>query len=255
MGANGEPQAPFWLLRFFDFSVEPGKKYKYHVRLALLDPNQSFGANRVDPEALDSAVITRVRKDKAARGASATPFRMTEWSKPSRPVSIPLSGSVSVAGAKPAADQTNSEPKATLLVQSFGEDAKGNAIEAAKEKDLQRGSVANMTEDAEVLVDQGRAIDPVKGFSFQTGITVADIRGGERLTRDATRPARVLLMGPAGQLFVQDEVSDLEVVEAHRATFAKEPPGGAGGFMGERGGYGGRGGMPPAAYGGRGGGR
>ena len=41
-------------------------------------------------------------------------------------------------------------------------------------------------------------------------------------------------MGPAGQLFVQDEVSDLEVVEAHRATFAKEPPGGAGGFMGER---------------------
>ena len=28
MGANGEPQAPNWLLRFFDFSVEPGKKYK-----------------------------------------------------------------------------------------------------------------------------------------------------------------------------------------------------------------------------------
>ena len=29
--ANGEPQAPHWLLRFFDFSVEPGKKYRYRV--------------------------------------------------------------------------------------------------------------------------------------------------------------------------------------------------------------------------------
>ena len=40
-------------------------------------------------------------------------------------------------------------------------------------------------------------------------------------------------MGPAGQLFVQDEVSDSEVVETHRATFAKEAPGGAGGYMGD----------------------
>ena len=94
-----------------------------------------------------------------------------------------------------------------------------------KKRILQRGSVANMTEDTEVLVDQGRAIDPYKAFKFQTDITVADIRGGERLTRDESRPARVLLMGPAGQLFVQDEVSDAEVVEAHRATFAKEAAG------------------------------
>ena len=62
-----------------------------------------------------------------------------------------------------------------------------------------------MTEDTEVLADQGRAIDPYKAFKFQTDITVADIRGGERLTREASRGPRVLLMGPAGQLFVQDE--------------------------------------------------
>ncbi|MEX2092783.1 MAG: hypothetical protein WD971_08910 [Pirellulales bacterium] len=249
---NGEPLAPHWLLRFFDFSVQPGKKYKYRVQMAMLDPNQSFAGRRVDPESLDTAVISRVRDEKKARKPGKTPFRRTEWSKPSRTVTIPLAGSVNVAGAKPATDQFNSEPKATLLVQSFGTDDKGNAIQAAKEKDMQRGSVANMTEDTEVLADQGRAIDPFKAFKFQTDITVADIRGGERLTRKDTRTARVLLMGPAGQLFVQDELSDAEVVETHRATFAKEPPGGAGGFMGE-GGYGGRGG--PGAYGGRGGGR
>ena len=244
LSASGEPQAPYWLLRFFDFSVEPGKKYKYQVRMALLDPNQSYGMRRVDKDSLASDVITRVRDEK--RSSKATPFRLTEWSKPSRTVTIPLAGSVAVAGAKPASDQPNSEPKATLLVQSFSTDEKRNAIEAAKEKDLLRGGVANMTEDTEVLADQGRAIDPFKDFKFQTDITVADIRGGERLTRDVSRPARVLLMGPAGQLFVQDEVSDAEVVETHRATFAKEAPGGGGfeggGYRGGPGGYGGRGG-------------
>lgn len=245
---NGEPLAPHWLLRFFDFSVEPGKKYKYRVRMALLDPNQSYGGRRVDLESLDSEVVARIKEEKKSRRKNATPYRLTEWSKPSRTVTIPLAGSVSVAGAKPAVtDQYDSEPRATLLVQSFGLDDKRNAIQAAKEKDFQRGNVANMTEDTEVLVDQGRAIDPYKGFKFETDITVADIRGGERITREASRPARVLLMGPAGQLFVQDEVSDSEVVETHRATFTKEAPGGAGGGYMD---YGGGRGMPGGGYGG-----
>jgi hypothetical protein len=248
LGPDGEPRAPHWLLRFFDFSVQPGKKYKYRVRLAMLDPNQSFGGRHVDADSRDTAANNRVRKE---RKPGKTPFRLTEWSQPSRTVTIPLAGSVSVASAKPATDQFNSEPEAKLLVESFGTDDKGNAIQAAKEKDLHRGSVANMTEDTEVLADQGRAIDPFKAFKFQTDITVADIRGGERLTRKDVRPARVLLMGPAGQLFVKDEIGDAEVVATHRATFAKEPPGGAGGYMGE-GGYGGRG--EAGAYGGRGGG-
>jgi hypothetical protein len=108
-----------------------------------------------------------------------------------------------------------------------------------------------MTEDTEVLVDQGRAIDPYKAFKFETDITVADIRGGERITRDSSRPARVLFMGAAGQRCVQDDVSDSEVVETHRATFAKEAPGGAGGYMD----YGGGRGMEGGPYGGGAGGR
>ncbi|MGD9634213.1 MAG: hypothetical protein AB7G28_23605 [Pirellulales bacterium] len=246
-GADGNPLVKDWLLRFFDFSVEPGKKYKYRVRLVLLDPNQPSSSHYVNADYLDGSVIDRIKKEK--KGAKATPYRLTEWSKPSRTVTIPLAGSVSVASAKPATEQYNSEPKANLLVQSFGKDAKGNAIQAAKEKEFQRGGVANMTEDTEVLVDQNRAIDPYKGFKFQTDITVADIRGGERLTRNESRPAQVLLMGPAGQLFVQDEVSDSETVETHKATFAKEAPGGGRGFMGGEGGGYGRGMMGPGGMG------
>lgn len=244
-GPDGNPLVKDWLLRFFDFSVEPGKKYKYRVRLVILDPNQSSSSRYVNADYLDGSVIARIKKEK--KGTKATPYRLTEWSKPSATVSVPLAGNVSVASAKPATDQFNSEPKTTLLVQSFGKDEKGNAIQAAKEKEFQRGGVANMTEDTEVLVDQNRAIDPYKAFKFQTDITVADIRGGERLTREVSRPAQVLLLGPAGQLFVQDEISDAETVEMHKATFAKEPAGGGRGFMGE-GGYG-RGMMGPEGMG------
>ena len=143
----------------------------------MLDPNQAFGGRIVETAALDSDAMARVKKAKAASKPGATPVRMTAWSKPSRTVTVPLAGSVHIAGAKPATDQFNSEPKTTLLVQSFGSDEKRNAIQAAKEKDFQRGNVANMTADTEVLVDQGRAIDPYKAFVFQTDITVADIRG------------------------------------------------------------------------------
>jgi len=113
--------------------------------------------------------------------------------------------------------------------------------------------VANMTKDTKVLVEGGRAYDPVSKFPFRTGITVADIRGGERLTRDQQRPARVLLMGPAGQLFVQNELDDADAIEMHKQTFTEEPPDGAAGFMGRPGsdrrggGY-----LGPGGYGGRG---
>jgi hypothetical protein len=233
-GPDGTPLVSDWLLRFFDFSVEPGKKYKYRVQLVLLDPNQTSSSRFVGAETLDSSVLNRIKENKKTR-KSATPYRMTEWSKPSSTVTIPLAGSVYVVESKPASDQITSEPKATLLVQSFAKDAKGNAIQAAEEKEFQRGHVANMTTKTEIVVDQNRAIEPYKDFPFETDITVADIRGGERLTRKDSRPARVLLMGPAGQLFIQDEIRDAEVVANHEATFAKEPPGGGGGFMGGRG--------------------
>jgi hypothetical protein len=243
LGQGGEPQAPCWLLRFFDFSVEPGKKYKYHVRMAMLDPNQSYGTRYVSADSLDKEADKRIRQEKAARKSRTTPYRLTEWSKPSVTVSIPLAGSVKVVSTKPATDKFNDEPSTTLLVESFGSDDKGNAIQAAEEDNFHRGSVANMAKDSKVLVEGGRAYDPVSKFPFRTGITVADIRGGERLTRTEQRPARVLLMGPAGQLFVQDELEDADAVDMHKAAFSEDTNGGAAGFMG-RGGFEGRGGFP-----------
>jgi hypothetical protein len=238
------PQVAYWLLRFFDFSVEPGKKYKYHVQLVFQDPNQNsdMSTRLVSSDSLDKKVLDRLKDDKLKAekaGKKPKPIRLTEWSDPSPTVSIPLAGNVRVASAKPASDRANDEPVTTLLVESFGTDDKGKATQAAKEEDFRRGSVANMTKDVEFLGPDGRYIDLQKNFPFHTGITILDIDGGNPLAKDVKEPARVLLMDQAGQLFVQSEVADADAVQLHRDIFA-EPDKQRGGRLGGRGEAGGR---------------
>lgn len=234
-GASVAPQVPCWLLRFYDFSVEPGKKYKYRVQLVLQDPNQNSDTSTrlVSSDSLDKKVLDRLKAEKAAKHGR---YRTTEgWSDPSPTVSIPLAGNVRVAAAKPASDRANDEPATTLLVESFGVDEKGKATQAAKEEDFRRGSVANMTKDADILVEQGRAIDVQKNFAFHTGITILDIDGGSTLAKDVKEPARVLLMDQAGQLFVQSETDDADAVQLHRDIFADEKDNKRGGRPNARG--------------------
>ena len=102
---------------------------------------------------------------------------------------MPLDGGVRVAGVQAAED-----PKAKLLVEAFGKDPKaGNWIQATpqnaeKDKEFPRGSVVNFVDDAEFLVENGSYIDKSDSFRFYTGITVVDMRGGERIAgRDLTR--------------------------------------------------------------------
>ena len=108
-------------------------------------------------------------------------------------------------------------------------------MQAAKEEDFRRGSVANMTKDVDVLVEQGRAIDLQKNFPFRTGITILDIDGGNTLAKDVKEPARVLLMDQAGQLFVQNEIDDADAVQLHRDIFADEKDNKRGGRPNARG--------------------
>jgi hypothetical protein len=225
-GPGARPDVAYWLLRFFDFSVEPGKKYKYRVRMVMADVNNTSpsGLGRVlSKDALDPTVLTRQSKAAEARGGKPLPVRYTEWSVPSQTVGIPLAGDVRVAAVRPATDRLfNDEPRVTLMVRAYGVDDKGQAFQAAKEEDtFRRGYVANMTSDVEVLVDRGRYVDLLRSFPFRTGVTIVDIEGGDRLTRDISAPAQALLMDTAGGLYVRKETADIEEVEVHRELFAK----------------------------------
>ena len=208
----------FLLLRFFDFTVEPGKKYKYRVTLVLADPNAAM------PEgALAPAVLDRHKQEAVAAKAKNTQRnyirRIETWSEPSPTVGIPLSGNVRLAEVKvPSEGKYNDEPIAKLLVESFDVDEKNNAIQAAKEREFRRGSVANMVDKADYLGD-GPWIDVREGFKFTTGMTLLDVDGGKTLGKNMLSPGRVLVMGPAGDMYVRNEVDDKPIVENHRLIF------------------------------------
>ncbi len=224
-----QTEVPYLLFRFFDFKVQSGRRYKYRVRLALFDVNHNAGDHT-----LDNAVLER-RADLSDKRKG---YRWTDWSEPSPVLGIPDGGSVRIAMAEvPAAGSLNATPSVTLLVQSFDVDPQGKPIQAAKEKEFQRGSVANMTEKkVEILIERGM-IDSLDSFRFHTDIAIVDIDGGEKLTKELTVPARVLLMDSTGGLYIRDELKDADAVERHRQTFAKDerqrggfPERGYGGF-------------------------
>ncbi|MEX2169605.1 MAG: hypothetical protein WD851_09855 [Pirellulales bacterium] len=232
-------QQPFWMFRFFDTSVEPGKRYKYRVQLALTDVN-----GYIQRSFLDREVIARLPAPPTtvAAASKAPPLlRRTEWSDPSPAVSIPMAGEVRIAQTTPASDrQSNSEPSVRLLVKSFDLDEAGKAIQAAIEEEFRRGSVMNLTRDAETVV--GPYIDKIENFDFRTGATLLDIQGGEKTTGDLTAPSKVLIMDAGGRLSVRDELTDIGEVEQHRAIFAPPDPNQQNmGYGGEYGGEGGRG--------------
>jgi hypothetical protein len=218
------------LFRFFDFTVEPGKKYKYRVKLVLSDANYNVPDNVLAP-----AVLDRHRQEsQAAKAKNSTrqDIRMIEaWSDPTSTVGIPLSGNVKLVDVKlPSGDKVNDEPSAQLLVSSFDVDEtdKNNAIQAADKKDFRRGGVANMVEKADYLVEGGTAIDTRENFKFVTGMTLIDIDGGKKVVRDYTSPGRVLMMGPTGELYIHDELDDKPAVDYHKAIFEehRSPEGG-----------------------------
>lgn len=241
-----------WLLRFFDFTVEPGKKYQYRVRLVMSDPNRNPMLER---KTLSSEVLNRINEATAAAKKidpkrKAPPIRYTEWSEPSPTVGIPLAGSVQIAEAKPASGKTfNEEPTSKLMITSIDQ-VEGKPMQTSIERDLPRGAVANVVEkDAKYLTIDGRFVDEAETFQFTTGITLLDMKGGESLARDQNAPSQVLLMDSTGQLSVRSELDDAADVKRMRELL-KEPDKRNQGGRGEMGPYGPGGEGEPRGYGG-----
>lgn len=235
-GSNFEPQAPEVMLRFIDFNVQPGKKYKYRVKLAMVDVNVLASARDLDGEVRARTQDARDKFEKSLadkeRNANApdpvTPFVVGEWSDPSTTISIPFAGGVYVESSKPA-NGFNDEPRANLVVQAFDVqkiDPNPNsrikqAVEAEYQRSLRRGGVANDKREAWALISQGRLLRKVDNFVFRTDTTLLDIAGGEKLTSDYSEPTRVLVMDPTGRLSVRDQTEDAEHVARHKLIWAE----------------------------------
>ncbi|MCH2114381.1 MAG: hypothetical protein MK171_05665 [Pirellulales bacterium] len=202
------------LLRFFDHSegVLPGHRYRYRVRLVLLDVNHDVAEKYLD------ATVTERRGPKGSR------YRYTEWSKPSGIASVPHPARVHLMSAKPAKETNFTvESKLELLVKALNNEF---AAEVSKADFFIRGSVINLREKPTLI--KAAEYDPEEDsteFDLRTGITLLDFLGGEKLhskNKDLFAPTRALLMDAAGKLFVQSELEDAETVGDYEEALEKQ---------------------------------
>lgn len=221
------------LLRFFDNTVEPGHSYRYRVQLALKDVNDNVPIATLDPS---------VNKRRDELKPNMRYFRLTDWSKPSPIASVPLPARTYVMKADPG------KGEAEMLIKALNSKY---AAEIALVESFTRGMVMNVRNKAKVVWSNQYNEEKDPEFDFYTGVTVADIQGGDERSnknRDLKAPARVMLMDAAGKLIVRNELQDqLPVKEFNQALEAPRE-----GEMGGRGGYGGEYGRGGGGRGGRG---
>ncbi len=184
------------LFRFFDFDVEPGKRYKYRVRLALYNPN--------------FAVPVRYLAHPSLR---EQPELFTDWSPPTSTVAVASGTQLLTGGVDPV------EPKAKVLVRQF--DAQ-TALTTARIFDLPRGATANAAgvEVADPRMGQRPGPQAAAGLKMdlKSDVTLVDMAGGNVLPdgrAGAKAPGRVLVMTGDGELSLHSQCSEA-------ANFEKE---------------------------------
>jgi len=219
-----EEQMPdFLLFRFFDYTVEAGKSYRYRVRLMLVNPN--YG---IEPKFLaDPALAEKqwIEKDR--------------WSEPTPAITVPRDARV-LAGNVHTRIRDTDEPSGMVAIVKWMEetgqdvdkdfrvvrgqqlDYPGTVIREPKRNprdvepeggDLLGGRNADATEPEE----------PEK-IDFLTEMLVLDLVGGNRLPgrdRSMTEPGSILVMEHDGTLAVLSEAEDKK--EYERRTSEPEP--------------------------------
>lgn len=233
-GATGPIMAPtvdYKLFRFYDFMVQPGKKYKYRVKLFLIDPNHP-----VDPSLtpanpfLADDVISRIKqideadaqKSQSTGQPSRTFWRETEWSDWSDVVSIPpryevLAGAVTPERKTPNRElkieipEPGSEPEGKVLAMVWDHE---KAADIPGLQNVYRGSVLNFQTDPAVMHPVSLQVVKLKDYPIRTNCMVLDVRGGQPLpttdrTIDHKAPGEMLIRDAAGNLMVRNELDDL----------------------------------------------
>jgi hypothetical protein len=200
------------MLRYFDFTVEPGKAYAYRVQAVLEDPNNPEDGARPSDASCEPTVIVR-------RKEASEPIRTTPFSEPSSTVRVP-SGNVVLAGSVNAPIEVAVGPnkvriprrptdEPTVKVLALAWDSKG-PYDAVIQTDVARGAVVNGVADAEAIDPSVQRVRMLKQYRYQTDTMVLDIYGGSKIksSDDLTAPGYMLVMDPYGRLQFRGEMED-----------------------------------------------
>ena len=217
-----QPKVDFGLLRYFDFTAEPGKTYVYRVQLLLEDPNNPRESSRPSTPSCETSVVVR-------RQANPTKYYVeTPWSEASRAVTLPpgqsvLAGTVVQPKMYPVSDSNRrirlprrpgEEPEATVMAVVWDRD---KAMDVPAEIHVKRGSVINGTVTTEAIDTAKSNVVKLEDYRLQTNALVLDIAGGEPLDSGARlrAPGLILLMNADGKLVFHNEVLDYDQFDYH----------------------------------------
>ena len=226
-------KADLGLFRFFDFTVEPGKHYRYRVRLMLTNPNYGLSARYLETEELAKERLIE-----------------TDWSDPTEIISVPRDSRL-LAGPVKSSRYATIEPSTTMMIIHF--DEMSGRETSVEKNDVLRGQLANYVEEVEkptlpagMVPGMEGAMDPTmmmgpdgmpvpqtrrprrepkkddepkETIDYRTGQVLLDLAGGDSLPgrdRDLTEPGKLLLLDPDGNLVVRNELFDLEEYKRYR---------------------------------------
>jgi hypothetical protein len=195
------------LFRFFDFSIEEGRRYRYRVKLVLANPNKDK-----PPSVLKDA--------KTAEGE----YRLTDWSDKSDSVSI-------TGGAEVLAGSVRGDDFAELIVRQRDWDM--GAMVAAPFGRIQPGQLLNLKGDAlykDLVTEESKKLERCE---FNSGELVLDMTSGsdEILVLDAD--GNLTVRGPQGSgsaVNFRSELKRLEGLVQPVGTAARASGGGGNPF-------------------------
>ncbi|HVJ84942.1 MAG TPA: hypothetical protein VM452_04810 [Caulifigura sp.] len=170
------------LFRYIDFSVEPGKTYRYRARLVFRNPN--FGRN-VDEAAGDPSVVT---------GET----RMSDWSEPTAEIVVQKDQQTFVTDVRPAAG-SNAFPAPQLNV--FQWDPNLGTFQQAV-LNLALGQTISGKRRTDVL-DPAHGTFEQKDYTFQSTDYIVDAQP-DVLIEKAAHPD--LELGTRGDLMLPEQV-------------------------------------------------
>ncbi len=233
------------LIRFTDTHVEPGRKYRYRLRVYLLDPNHPM-LGMVAPSAasLHEEVRKRVKATdeadaKRPKDANGLPYRtfwvMTPWSEPTELVAVPRAERIYAVKVSPRPPTTikgipvaMAEPTADALAVTF--DRSKIADVPAQNDKIGRGSVLNFVQDTKVIHPVTKEVIEMPKYNVVTNALVADLMGGETIKPVDSKGApqglstlgEMLIVDADGRIHVQNEAQD--IVNFRRYTVPKPDP-------------------------------
>jgi hypothetical protein len=244
----------YYLLRYFDFDVEPGKQYVYRVFLILKNPNLGVAGSDLMEEKESTQRFLGLKTENAKRDPSGklVGLRIEKdnyWSAACQAAKVPgdlrLLAGATEPPKVPSPTETTGDVRILHWDKESGESTNGVFPEQF------RGTVLDGDVPMKVPGVQGR-----KSTHISSGCLLADLAGGDVLSaRDKDKlhsPGMMLVLDENGNLVILDEVGETKEWTAE----TKEPdraPQDRGTAPGQRRGFeGGPGRRPPGSRGPRG---